>query len=275
MDNYYVFFAEYDDSQYYFCVLIEDLSPSELEQFCDLVKKSNPFKKISCFFDNFGDDLTTLELDSIGYVVQKEREPYSLEEELKLEQIQTYSLDSPYAQDNNNFLQKIAKKIRNQRNNSDATPQKKSRRKNKSTQTDDIEDAMPLAYMAANTHKGGQIIPFNTYGEEVTIEPAEPVGVFLQNDDAKVLENAAYKGALRANHVFSGELTDIEKNILLYDNLGIGPTEIARRNARRNGASEKDIENEAGRIGKQINREKTKKAKTTTTKKKTTKKKTE
>ncbi|MCL2304834.1 MAG: hypothetical protein FWC43_05770 [Planctomycetaceae bacterium] len=180
MDRYYVFFMCCDRSEYYLgCVNIGELSSDELERFCDIVKKIDLAGK-ECCLDEKNRNITELAVHENDFLIQKERTTYSLEEKLKIKQIEATTQSSRYGRNLANDLYKIAEGIRAERKGSDTTPQKKSRRKNKSTQTDDIEDAMPLAYMAANTHKGGQIIPFEICGEEVTIEPAdEPQDVRL------------------------------------------------------------------------------------------------
>lgn len=81
----------------------------------------------------------------------------------------------------------------------------------------------------------------------------EPADVRVADDSAKVIEDAVYRGTLRAQFV-GKNLNEKERNVLLNETLGVGPTEIARRN----GTPESDVESEADKIRKQLDRDKKK-----------------
>ena len=113
-------------------------------------------------------------------------------------------------------------------------------------------DDPPPILMAATGKGNRQANPLEVVGETVPIEWAdEPAGVYVQNDDGKVIEDAVYRGTLRANFVMSGEgPTEQERNILLRKTLGIGAAKIVDRN----GTSETDRESEVERVKKQLQR---------------------
>jgi len=108
---------------------------------------------------------------------------------------------------------------------------------------------MPLVSMAASGKGNPPTIPLAIHGEETLINPAEPMGVYIQSDDAQVLENAVLKGSLRANFILQ-HLEPKERNILLHETLGIGATEIARRD----GTPEGKVRSKAQTIQKQLDR---------------------
>ena len=145
---------------------------------------------------------------------------------------------------------------RNDRTNDEytATKEKHTIQDFESKPIDVAKNIPSMPYSAASGKGNRPTIPFEIYGEEAMIDPAnDPGAVYIQNDDGKVIEDAVYRGTLKATYV-SQNLPEKERNRLLYETLGMGPTEIARRN----GTPEKDVASEADRIKKQLQRSKPK-----------------
>lgn len=117
----------------------------------------------------------------------------------------------------------------------------------------------PIHASAASGKGNRPTIPTEIYGEPAIVEPAEePAGFYIQNDQEKVLENAVFKGALKAQFV-SQNLSEKERNVLLHETLGIGPTEIVKRDGMpESGPNDEAIifRSEVERVKKQIQRSK-------------------
>ena len=179
MGCYYVFFMCCDQCEYYLgCVNVGELLPDELERYCNIVKETNPAGKNECYFDEKSHDLMRLSVYECDFLIQKERKKYSLEEKFKIKQIEANTRSSRYGRALAKFLYETAERIREERKSSDTTPQKKSRRKNKSTQTGDIEEDVRRIGMAANKHKRERNSSRETCDEEA---PFEPLKVEIQN----------------------------------------------------------------------------------------------
>jgi len=110
------------------------------------------------------------------------------------------------------------------------------------TPDDSVSADLPTIYTVATDKENRQAHP---------LEVVEPTGVYVQNDDGKVIENAVYCGTLQANFAMSGKgLTEQERNRLLHKALGIGAAEIVDRN----GTSKTDRKSEVERVKKQLQR---------------------
>ena len=124
------------------------------------------------------------------------------------------------------------------------------------------ENKPPMVYSAASGKGNRQVAPLEISEnaspvlktETALVEWAdEPGAVYLQNDEGKVIEDAVYRGTLRANFV-SQNLEEKERNILLHETLGVTATEIVNRN----GTPKTNVESEKERVKKQLQRSKPK-----------------
>ena len=110
----------------------------------------------------------------------------------------------------------------------------------------------PVIQMVATGKGDRQTIPLTVEGEKAPIDWAdEPAAVVVQNDERKVIEDAVYRGTLRANFV-TKNLTEKEQNKLYHETLGIGPAEIVDRK----GVKTADRKSEIEKVKKQLQRSK-------------------